>query len=241
MNHSLINFLCLSLPLLIAGFVLPLFKIKESVLKLMPSFSAAFLFSLCCLHLLPELFEQNEYAKLSGLFILIGFILQILLEFISSGLEHGHFHLHTNHSHNHPPELGMIIGLFLHSFLEGISLGIPNENYDYKLAFGITLHNLPIMLAFSLFLASHSEKKFYLIYIILFSLMPFFGSISHRAISFLFSDYFIVFSRCSAGLVIGIFLHIATVILFENSDNHKYNLNKLISIIIAFILTWVML
>ena len=34
-------------------------------------------------------------------------------------------------------------------------------------------------------------------------------------------------------IVIGIFLHISTTILFESGDGHKFNLNKILAIIVA--------
>lgn len=39
------------------------------------------------------------------------------------------------------------------------------------------------------------------------------------------------------GLIIGIFLHISTIILFESSENHKFNLQKFIAILFGVILT----
>jgi hypothetical protein len=35
-------------------------------------------------------------------------------------------------------------------------------------------------------------------------------------------------------LIIGVFLHISTAILFESSENHKFNLQKFIAILIGF-------
>jgi hypothetical protein len=35
------------------------------------------------------------------------------------------------------------------------------------------------------------------------------------------------------GVVIGMFLHISTTIIFETSENHKFNFLKLISIIVG--------
>jgi zinc and cadmium transporter len=35
------------------------------------------------------------------------------------------------------------------------------------------------------------------------------------------------------GVVIGIFLHISTTILFESSEDHKFNLRKMIAVLIG--------
>ena len=34
-------------------------------------------------------------------------------------------------------------------------------------------------------------------------------------------------------IVIGIFLHISTTILFESGEGHKFNLNKILAIVVA--------
>jgi hypothetical protein len=38
-------------------------------------------------------------------------------------------------------------------------------------------------------------------------------------------------------IIIGVFLHISTVILFESSENHKFNLQKFLAIIAGILLT----
>ena len=49
-----------------------------------------------------------------GLYILVGFFIQKILENFSSGVEHGHIHVHTK-----VPVSYLLIALVLHSFLEG--------------------------------------------------------------------------------------------------------------------------
>jgi hypothetical protein len=41
-----------------------------------------------------------------------------------------------------------------------------------------------------------------------------------------------------SAVVIGIFLHVSTTIIFEISKDHKFNLTKLTTIIIAFVLAY---
>jgi hypothetical protein len=43
------------------------------------------------------------------------------------------------------------------------------------------------------------------------------------------SDYLVYINA----IVIGVFLHISTTILFESSEGHKFNLNKILAIIVA--------
>ncbi|MGB3143837.1 MAG: ZIP family metal transporter, partial [Maribacter sp.] len=39
-------------------------------------------------------------------------------------------------------------------------------------------------------------------------------------------------------LVIGVFLHISTVILFESSEGHKFNLRKLLVIVFGVVIAY---
>src|SRR6185437_4718358 len=64
--------------------------------KLFNSFTGAFLLSLTLLHLLPELYDfhgkSENHALLLGALMLGGFFIQLALDFISMGVEHGHSH-----------------------------------------------------------------------------------------------------------------------------------------------------
>ena len=57
-------------------------KQKTIYTKLLLSFSGAFLLAICFLHLIPELY--HDYSPSIGLFILVGFVLQLLLEFLTT-------------------------------------------------------------------------------------------------------------------------------------------------------------
>ena len=54
---------------------------NQKVVKLLLSFSGAFLMGICFLMLIPEVFSSP--AKYAGLFVLFGFILQLFLEVIT--------------------------------------------------------------------------------------------------------------------------------------------------------------
>jgi hypothetical protein len=41
-------------------------------------------------------------------------------------------------------------------------------------------------------------------------------------------------------IVVGIFLHISTTILFESSEGHKFNFQKLIAIALGSVLAWML-
>ena len=92
-----LNFILLFFTALLAGllvFVTPV--LKEKYFKLVLVFAGSYLFSITILHILPELFSGSYNPGRMGGYILIGFLLQQLLEFWSAGIEHGHIHKHES-------------------------------------------------------------------------------------------------------------------------------------------------
>jgi hypothetical protein len=47
-----------------------------------------------------------------------------------------------------------------------------------------------------------------------------------------------VYGKLAYALVIGIFLHISTAILFESSVNHKYNVRKVVVMSLGIVLAY---
>src|SRR6186997_3193389 len=143
---STLSYLLLFGSVLLSGlFALRLKSINALWLKLLLAFSGAYLFALCVLHLIPETYQTN--SSRTGIFILAGFLLQLLLEFFSEGIEHGHVHIHQTHRHAFP--FAMIFSLSLHSFLEGMPLGEPGSGtvVQHSLLTGIILHHVPVAMA----------------------------------------------------------------------------------------------
>ena len=104
---------------LLGGLGIFLFKKDNSNrLKLVLSFSGAYLFAITVLHLMPDVYS-SENPQI-GLFILGGFLLQIFMEQFSEGIEHGHIHKHSHKQFVFP--VGIMISLCLHAFLEGMPL-----------------------------------------------------------------------------------------------------------------------
>src|SRR5690606_19033952 len=115
--------------------------------KLVLVFAGSYLFSITILHILPELFANRESAYFMGLYILLGFLLQQVLVFMSSGIEHGHIHHHTNHGMANSIWT-LMAGLFLHAFLEGTLLAkepslTGHHHGSETLLIGIILHKIP--------------------------------------------------------------------------------------------------
>lgn len=218
------------LPILaiVAGYVFViLFKPKKpSSIKLFLAFSGAFLLALTVFELLPEVYESD--VKYVGVFIMAGIILQIFLEFFSKGAEHGHVHLHKNDT-TFPWML--FASLSVHSFLEGI----PVHDHDHLLL-GIIIHKIPIAIILTVFfIQANYSRKNTLIFLFLFSLMTPAGSFAAEKLVFL-KEYYVE----ATAVVIGIFLHVSTTILFESSEGHKFNLAKLLIVIFATFLAFLL-
>jgi len=193
---------------------------KSSYTTLLLSFSGAFLLALTLFDLLPEVYHHLE-AKTTGLFIMCGILLQIILEFFSKGAEHGHIHIHKEE--NNFPWL-FFISLCFHSFLEGFPIHEHND-----VVYGVLIHKIPIAALISAFLLQSSFSKLQIIYFLaIFTLMTPLGTLISNA-SEISTDYLTMINA----LVIGIFLHISTTILFESSEGHKFNLSKLVAIILG--------
>jgi len=206
--------------------------IKRQVLKLLLAFSGAYLFALCMLHLIPEVYHSPSVNI--GIYILIGFFLQVALEIFSEGIEHGHMHIHKHQKNAFP--LALILGLCIHSFLEGMPLvqHFSDKKIQNSLLAGIILHHIPVAIALmSMLLDSGIKKSSALFYLTLFALMAPLGAVLSNLISAnTISNLSSYFDKIMA-LVIGIFLHISTTILFESSEQHRFNYYKLITILLG--------
>lgn len=194
-------------------------------LKLILSFSGAYLFAITILHLIPEVYHEGDHSI--GLFVLGGFLFQILLEQFSEGIEHGHIHKH-HHDHFAFP-YGIMFSLCLHAFLEGMPLAKGHQN---QLLFGIGLHHIPASFALASVLVQNKiSKKPIIALLILFSMMSPLGYLFSEGLSNgSIGDLDKYFDRIM-GVVIGIFLHISTTILFESSVDHHFNIRKLAAVL----------
>lgn len=203
---------------------------KKSNLKLLLAFSGAFLLSLTVMHLLPDVYEAEHdnhghgHSNTVGLFIMIGILFQIVLEFFSKGAEHGHVHGHEEMERM--PWL-LFISLCIHAFLEGFPVG---RHHD--LALGIAIHHLPIAIILTTFFINvRLNKSAIFLFMAAFALMTPLGTIASEYLPFL-NDYY---TQITA-IVIGILFHISSTIIFETSENHKFNITKLSMIALGILL-----
>lgn len=195
---------------------------KKVFTQILLSFSGAYLLSITVLHLMPEVFEEHNHK--SGLFILLGILIQSVLEYFSKGVEHGHVHIHGDIKQI--PWL-LFISLAIHALFEGIPLG---QKEDLTLVWAIVIHKIPIAIVLTAFLRQSDLKKHKVILLVLlFAIMSPLGALLSENLSIL-QEYH---SEITA-VIVGVFLHIASIILFESSDNHKFNIKKFIAIIVGF-------
>jgi zinc transporter ZupT len=188
--------------------------------KLLLSFSGAFLLALTLFELLPEVYEHLD-TKRTGLFIMSGILLQIVLELFSKGAEHGHVHIHKDETDF--PWL-LFISLCIHSFLEGFPIHDHND-----MVYGVLIHKIPIAALISMFLFQSSFSKLKIgTFLVLFAAMTPLGTLISNT-----ADLSVDFANSINAIVIGIFFHISTTILFESGEGHKFNLSKFISIILG--------
>ena len=179
--------------------------------KLLLSFSGAYLLALTVFVLIPEVYHQHDDPldfKYIGLFVIVGVLLQIVLEFFSHGAEHGHpGHLHTAHT------------------------AFPlSHGHNHDLVYGIFVHKLPVAIVLTTFFVNSGINKWKTaLFLLFFSLMTPLGTYLSTNVPQL-----IAYHTELSAIVIGIFLHISTVILFENAEGHRFNLLKFLSVCIGF-------
>lgn len=222
---SLIDYIILFLSVFVGSAIAFYIKnISQNNTRLLISFSGAYLFSITVLHLIPETFA-GQHNHTIGLFILIGFFLQIILEQFSKGIEHGHGHIHGS------IPLSILIGLGVHSFIEGMPLGNPHHHTHLhsSLLSAIALHKIPVGIVLThMLIESKMTKTKILLLIGLFALTTPLGSFVSQYISGISNNYQEIMA-----IVIGMFLHISTTILFESSEGHHFNTRKAVAIILG--------
>jgi zinc transporter ZupT len=215
----------------ITFFIIP--RTSDFFLKLLLSFSGAYLFAISVLHLMPGVYKGGGPGI--GIWIMTGFFLQIILEYFSEGIEHGHVHVHKNDHGTFP--LTMMISLSLHSFLEGVPLaggssGNDIHHHEHSLLYGIILHHIPVAFALvSMLNASGISRMASIIYLTIFALMAPMGALCGTLLQQSQTDWLHTLSQPLMAIVIGIFLHISTTILFESGNDHRFNLYKMVAII----------
>lgn len=212
-------------------FVIP--NLDKKNYKLALVFAGAYLFSVTIIHIMPELFSQAENPTSIGLYVLLGFFLQQILEYFTSGAEHGHVHTHNGeHQHGFTASIMVLVAMIIHALLEGSLLAHPSVIHAHhdanSLLIGIVLHKAPAAFALmSIIVCQLKNNKLAIIFLLLFAIAS--------PLGMLIGDFYVensalpdqVFTILFA-VVSGNFLHISTTIVFETSENHHFNAKKLV-------------
>ena len=227
----LFSILILFFVALVAGLIaLRIPKINTAQYKLWLVFAGAFLFSITIVHIFPDLFASAAQPTLIGICVLAGFFLQQALDFLSSGVEHGHIHVHENHHHQERSAIWVLAALCVHAFLEGGLLAhgqTPHHHHNSNtLLWGILLHKAPEAFALMSVLICDVKSKTKAV-----AMLVVFAAAS--PLGLYLSDYLVTNQILTStaftillAVVTGNFLHISTTIVFESSSDHKFNAKK---------------
>jgi zinc transporter ZupT len=218
------------------------------ILRMVMTLTGAYIFGITLVHLLPDIFRLEE--PWAGTFILLGFLLQIGVEHLSQGIEHGHVHRHEGHGHHGAGlAVSVLLGLSIHCFLEGMPVtgyetihelghhhghdhGDHRHNY---LLYGIMSHKVPAAFALVTMLLAGGFRFWPAFGLLaLYASMSPLGALSAEVLQrfeLLNGRIFVLIMA----LVVGSFLHISTTILFENEEkNHAFDLRKTLSLLVGF-------
>lgn len=208
-------------------------RLPDSVMRGITVFGGAFLLGICVLSLLPESIilvwpeDGNPEVDPRPFFaILVGFLIQQMLESLSAHAEHGHVENHKVDA----PVLGLMLGLCLHAFLEGMPLVDMGGSVNKGLLYGILIHNIPVALILVALLTAR-RMGFWrvLALLVLFGAMSPFGSLFNLYVVQPDEDQ----QRIIIGLVIGVLLHVSSSILFDHKQ-HGFSWLNLGLCVVAF-------
>ena len=201
-------------------------KLPDSAMRAVTVFGGAFLLAVCCMELLPEAAES--YLTYAGrrlypfVAILVGFLIQQILDGLSAHAEHGH----TEEGYT---IAGLMIGLCVHAFLEGTPL-VWEGRVSQGLLWGIVIHNIPV----ALILVGLMTARGYGFWRIL-ALLALFGVMS--PLGALTSQYLVKpdfeWQCIITGLVVGVLLHVSSSILFDHKQG-RFSWANILTVAVAF-------
>jgi zinc transporter ZupT len=218
---------------LLAGSVPLWFRaLNNKGMNLLLAFSGSFLLSITFLHLLHETFEELHAE--AGLYLLIGFFLQLVIQRFTHGIEHGHVHT-DGHDHHHVPLASILAGLGLHAFMEGLPLGFnyTEDATGPSLYLAVAAHKLPEIILVTTLVLSLKGRSQAILALVVFSLLTPAGSM---LASFMSQKYsFMMQARTILiPVVAGSFIHIATTIFFESgTKQHLLTPQKIFAIMLG--------
>lgn len=184
-------------------------------------FSGSYLFAMTITDILPSLFIRSQAdSSAVGLYVLVGFFLQLFLEFFSGGIAHGHlksqFHQKAPNSNAWTMSVPFL-ALCLHALLDGVVLATPSvRDQNSGLLFGITLHKVPVAFVLTVLLMRCKQSRWTtLAYVCCFALSSPLGC--------WLGDSLASLQHIWVAIASGSLLHVATTILFESNPDHRVN------------------
>jgi len=107
-------------------------------------------------------------------------------------------------------------------------------SHHHDMAWGIAIHHFPIAIILTaFFINSHINKTAILLFMLAFAVMTPLGTLISGQLQFV-NNYHTEISA----VVVGILFHISSTIIFESGENHKFNLAKLLVIILGVIMAY---
>lgn len=235
-------------------------NVKKRTMDMISAFGGAFLFASCFINLVPHMYVEGFVVEGTGLkvgaAVLVGFVVQLVLEHVTGGVEHGHNHCecceeerervleeqdHRHHEHGHHdgrchaegahPLVGLLVGLCIHAFLEGMPLVDPDGDIHQGLLYGIVLHNVPIALVLTGLMVANGYGRWRMVGVLmLFAVMTPMGSVCNL----LLMPQEEWLQSVLMGVVVGILLHVSVSILFDHDEN-EFTWVKLGLVVLAFV------
>lgn len=241
----------LFLSVLATGVVTFLFKNFFTKIKhYLTTVGVAFVLSLICVHILPEIFHNN--VPNVGAYLLLGFVFQIILELFSRGIEHGHVH-HHHDNHNHSINrtlISMFFGLCVHSLIEGIPLflletSVSHEGHVHQVVaesgnfssiffWAILGHKIPVAIVLMLFLIQSNLSKLTVLglFLLFASMSPIGGIIGLYIGS---SEVVSNLSTILLAITTGMLIHITTLLVFEEYHDQKDKFKNIALIVLGLV------
>ncbi len=222
---------CIFITSLLSGGLAYRIRLKDMYwIRISLGFSGAYLLSVAILHLLPEVFEHEQ--KSISFFALGGFFIQLVIEYFSKGLEHGHIH---DHNHHKGKIYTIMIGIGIHGIIEGLPLsgaGFKHHEAVQNMYAGIILHHIPSAFVLVTMLKNaHFNIKQIVFVLLLTSFAVPLGAILGKT---LFQQSLSMYFDYLLAIVAGVFLHLSTTILFEAAEpDHKYRFRKFMAVCIG--------
>ncbi|TWF37245.1 zinc transporter ZupT [Chitinophaga polysaccharea] len=237
------NYLILILAATVGGGLIPMTikRVSANFSIYLLAFTGAFLFGVVIMHLLPEVY--HELGHQAGVYIVLGFFLQVFLQQLSHGMEHGHTHLPQEH-HHHIAVTPLLLGLSIHAFMEGIPLGFKYDDQSAlpSLMAGVAAHKIPEALTLmTVMIHAHKKRSELWSILVCFALVT---PIAALLAGWMGNRFEVVqhYLLYVVALVVGAFLHISTTIFYESgTKHHELSRKKVLAIAIGLLLAFLTL